>query len=47
VWYAGVLDPSDRAAALRMIAQFLTRTADAADRSPLIASANGRPTSAA
>ena len=41
VWFAGVVSADDRAAALRMVAQYLTRTADAADRRPLAAAGGG------
>jgi O-antigen/teichoic acid export membrane protein len=41
VWFAGVVSADDRAAALRIVAQYLTRTADAADRRPLAATSGG------
>jgi hypothetical protein len=41
VWFAGVVSADDRAAALRMIGQFLTRTADAADGPPLATAGGG------
>ncbi len=41
VWFAGVVSADDRAAALRMVGQYLTKTADAADRRPLAAAGGG------
>jgi O-antigen/teichoic acid export membrane protein len=46
VWFAGVVSADDRAAALRMAGQFLTRTADRAAGRPL-APAGGGPGGAA